>query len=319
VKISSLLKIERTSGSLQNIDVLFTLYLHIIGQKSVSLYQYLYFCKTEVRLATILQALEFNLSDFEQARTHLEAIQLLDTYEVDNHFVLVTKSPLSKTDFLKQPALYQLITAKLGVDYVREFHSAQPLGQNISKKFNEVYIEPQQQSPKEVADNTQVMQFKQNNVVIEGLTDDEQKVIKIAQAIEPQDFLATLRHQFKGYVTDDEIGLIEQLKNERKINPELINLVIYLSLGREKQPKLVRKFVDTVILDWQAKNVQTAAGAMARIKEKEQKATTTKRTYTKAPINKVGQIPSWANERFDKKVSEQEMAELNARMDRFNT
>nr|WP_283770046.1 MULTISPECIES: DnaD domain protein [unclassified Enterococcus] len=146
------------------------------------------------------------------------------------------------------------------------------------------------------------------------MTDAERQVVKIAQSVNPQDFLATIKYQNNGYVTDDETIIIQKLLANPKINSELINMAVYLSLGREKQPKLVKKYLDTVLLDWLQNNVQTSMGAMSRIKQHNTKPARVKANQANNHSkNTVGQIPKWVDQEIKLEVSKEEMDALDAR------
>lgn len=108
--------------------------------------------------------------------------------------------------------------------------------------------------------------------------------------------------------------IIQKLIANPKINSELINIAVYLSLGREKQPKLVKKYLDTVILDWLQNNVQTALGAMNRIKQHSNRPSRVKNNHSNNNSkNQVGQIPKWVNQKVELTVSQEEMDALDAR------
>jgi replication initiation and membrane attachment protein DnaB len=300
------------------------MYLPIIGSGALSLYQYLYFAPEELRVSGIVQLLNLNLSTFEKARAYLEGIQLLKTFEGENYFVLAPIAPLTAEDFLQQPALVSLLKSSTDEEYLTSFQKNKRSEAEITKQFGEVYIEPTKESTPLQKHASADFTFKagveaEQTIDIKDLTANEQKMIGIVPMLEPQDFLATFKHQNKSYVADDEFFIVEKLKKERKISNELINMVIYLSLGREKQPKLVQNYVDTVVLDWLQNNVKTALGAMQRIKAKTDQKNARRSGRAVKQTTTVGQIPKWASQKFEEKVSEEDMAAIEARFDKLNT
>lgn len=321
MKSNSLVLIEKGTAELQNLNGLFSLYLPIIGNDALCFYQYLFFSKKEFRVNLILQKLHLSFSAFEQARLQLEAIQLLETYEDGERYIMQPKLPLAFDEFLAQPALCRLLKSSIGEQEFDQLNASRPIHANkISKKFSEVFILGEDQKQIETAEHNSAVnseKFKPDQGIeeaAEGLTNSEQQVVKIAQSINPQDFLATIKYQNNGYVTDDETIIIQKMIANPKINPELINMAVYLSLGREKQPKLVKKYLDTVILDWLQNNVQTAFGAMSRIKQHNTRPVRAKASQpASSSKNQVGQIPKWVNQKVELEVSQEEMDALDAR------
>ncbi|MBS7576687.1 MULTISPECIES: DnaD domain protein [unclassified Enterococcus] len=321
MKSNSIIIIEKGKAELQSLNALFSLYLPIIGNDAICLYQYCFFAKKELRVSIILQHLHLSFSAFEQARIQLEGIQLLATYQEGDRFILKPKPSLSFDDFLAQPVLCRLLKSCLG-EYEFEAIKGSPAihAEKISKRFGEVFILGQDQ--KEIDNKTSYSEniaknFKNEQVIdqtADDLTDAERQVVKIAQSVNPQDFLATIKYQNNGYVTDDETIIIQKLLANPKINSELINMAVYLSLGREKQPKLVKKYLDTVLLDWLQNNVQTSMGAMSRIKQHNTKPARVKANQANNHSkNTVGQIPKWVDQEIKLEVSKEEMDALDAR------
>lgn len=323
MKTGSQIQIKRDKISLQNLESLFSLYLPIIGKEAICLYQFLFFSKKKSYVVDFLQYLQLSLSEFETLKDHLEAIHLMDTFDCGTHYLFVPNEPLSTQNFLNQPALCHLLKTRIGEAAFLEIQKNKEFsGQKISKQFAEVFV---------VADNTKSeksvpviddFQLKSTNGIINeeaasDLTESEQKVINIAKKIAPQDFLATLKNQNQGYVTDDEIRIVQKLLTERQIASELVNMSIYYSLARNKQPKLTKLYMDTLILDWLQNNVKTALGAMNRIKQREINQFNKKKNTTSQSHSKVEQVPEWTKKKFDEQISKEDMAALDARFEKF--
>jgi replication initiation and membrane attachment protein DnaB len=137
--------------------------------------------------------------------------------------------------------------------------------------------------------------------------------------VEPQDFLATLKHQLHGYVADHEAELIDKLQRLRNIPNSVINMVIWLSLAKERQPQLRERFVDACVNAWLQAGVTNAAEAMARIELREAERQRRALSGYSAPVQStVGQVPAWANDKFTEAVPEAEMAALEERFKKLS-
>lgn len=115
------------------------LYLPIVERDAFALYQLLRNARTG-KISHFLESLNLGISPFIEALDKLSALDLVRVF--DNHpdlyFELV--SPLSYENFLADEFYKRLLISRIGEARVAELSQVEtPLGQNISRKFHEVY------------------------------------------------------------------------------------------------------------------------------------------------------------------------------------
>ncbi|AND78736.1 DnaD domain protein [Streptococcus pantholopis] len=123
---------------------LIQLYLPIIGQDAMSLYDYLahFFDEGQKRhkLSEILNHLQFGMKRLEEAASVLEAMELLELYESSGVYYFRLKQPLTRDFFLAHPAYRRLLANRIGDVAVQELALQLPKNaRNISKKFSDVF------------------------------------------------------------------------------------------------------------------------------------------------------------------------------------
>lgn len=127
---------ERTSFDAGTFSLL---YLPVIGRDSYSVYGLLRVFNNG-RLSHFLEYLEFSIHNLTDAFDKLSALGLLQIYDNHGEFFFEVKSPLSFELFLADDFYRQLLISKIGENKVSALQkSIEPMGQNISKKFHEVY------------------------------------------------------------------------------------------------------------------------------------------------------------------------------------
>jgi len=120
-KVNSNIKIFiGQSLSIDDYNVLTTLYMPIIGYKAYSLYMFCYSIldrrsnMKEIELSAVLKILSMQKNTFDEARKNLEAIGLMNTYEKDQEKVFLLKSPISAKRFMSDALLNVCLYNKVG-------------------------------------------------------------------------------------------------------------------------------------------------------------------------------------------------------------
>lgn len=134
------------------------------------------------------------------------------------------------------------------------------------------------------------------------------KLIYMFENTTPYDFLRKSYGNVEP--TNADKKLIENLMQEQKINPGVINVLIDYVL-KVNNKKLTKSYVETIAGQWKRLNVETVTDAMeaSRREHKKLKKTMFKNEYKKSPKNDLEGLPIW----FDKKIEKEEegLEELN--------
>ncbi|MFC4651534.1 DnaD domain protein [Lactococcus nasutitermitis] len=120
-------------------EVFTLLYLPIVGHEAFALYQLLRVFSSG-KISHFLEYLNMGLNPFIEALDKLSALDLLAVYDNHPDLFFELKSPLSFDDFMADDFYKQLLISRIGESRVVALAGYQkPQGQNISRKFHEVY------------------------------------------------------------------------------------------------------------------------------------------------------------------------------------
>ena len=139
--------------SAQDYQTLTLLYQPIIGQRAFVLYCILLglldrqkLCSQEYFHSDLESIMDLKIEDIEQARYRLEAIDLIDTYYLNDHFVYELKSPLSADSFVNDGVLGEYLISSISKDRFKKvidiFKIKLPSRKQylqISKSFDEIF------------------------------------------------------------------------------------------------------------------------------------------------------------------------------------
>lgn len=119
-------------------------YQPIIGLDGFALYHYLHafvdYGQGRYKFSRILNHLDFGMPRLERALDVLEAVDLLERYQMDGAYGLLVKPPLSTQAFLHKPLYRQLLTKKIGESALEQLRLLRPnQEQNITKRFSDVF------------------------------------------------------------------------------------------------------------------------------------------------------------------------------------
>ena len=133
---------------------------------------------------------------------------------------------------------------------------------------------------------------------MEGLSNEEKQLVKVASDLAPMTFLATLKQQTGGgFVTSSEKYIISNLLNQG-LAPEVVNMLSYYVIVQQDLPTLRKNLVDTIANSWQRSHIRTASEALKEIKNFNQPRKAKPRKSGKSYRRRGGrvkeQLPEWA-------------------------
>lgn len=123
------------------------------------------------------------------------------------------------------------------------------------------------------------------------------KMIYVFETTTPYNFLKARSNGANPSQRD--LGLIESLLTEFKLNPGVVNVLIDYVL-KINNKKLTRAFVETIASQWKRLNVETVEEAM-RTAEKEHKRLNRESNKNRERVLKEEKLPEWFNEKVEKK------------------
>lgn len=147
----------------------------------------------------------------------------------------------------------------------------------------------------------------------EGDNSKRAKMVYAFENISPYDFL---KNRYKGAEpTTRDLRLIENLLIEQKLNPGVVNVLIYYVLKINNQ-KLNKSYIETIVGQWKRLNIETVEEAMD-ITEKEHKKIKRmmnknhKQTKTKNDTTTTEKLPAWFNQELNnEETTEDDVKEM---------
>ncbi|KRN01596.1 replication initiation membrane attachment protein [Levilactobacillus senmaizukei DSM 21775 = NBRC 103853] len=130
------------------------------------------------------------------------------------------------------------------------------------------------------------------NATIKG-NSAEQALVKVASTTAPAVFLQAIKQKNGGFVTDGEQRIIRDLVSRQLFPSVVLNLMIYHVLVDEDRPTLNKNLLDTIANDWSKANVNSAAAAIDKIRERQRTARQPRRS-SKRGVTVKETLPEWA-------------------------
>lgn len=155
---------------------------------------------------------------------------------------------------------------------------------------------------------------------------NNQHLLKAATSKTPTDFLASIKEQTGGFVTNGEQRIVQDLTSRHLFSQGVLNLMIYHVLVDEDRPTLNKNLLDTIANDWSKAAIQTPEQAVVKIqtrKQTPQQAKTRRRNSYRQGTGVTETLPDWAqNPEITKKAAStkltaKQQADLKARIARF--
>lgn len=104
---------------------------------------------------------------------------------------------------------------------------------------------------------------------IMNISQEDQQVLKAVNQYRPLDYLYRIKKEKGGYVTTAEKQIVYQLKQKNGLKDDLINVLIYVTLGMSST--LSKALVDRIANDWLQNGIVTAVQALSYVKSRETK------------------------------------------------
>lgn len=151
MKINSQIKIENgVDLSALDFKTLSLLYMPIIGIEAYSLYnlflQIIYKSeKLNITTRFLLDMLNIKITKFNEARSKLEAIGLVETYLEDDIYYVYLKSPFTTKQFLSDTIMGSYLQSEIGENNLSlilnllKDNTKPKTGKNITKEFDELF------------------------------------------------------------------------------------------------------------------------------------------------------------------------------------
>lgn len=144
-----------------------------------------------------------------------------------------------------------------------------------------------------------------NELTKAGFSTSEIKLISQSERMTPIAFISNIKKQKNGTVTAAEKNLLTVLLAEHKLEPAVLNMLVYYSLVIQKHPTLIKAIAETIANDWTQSNVTKPEQAIEKTKQfvGQKKAAAEKREenrsaryYGKNVVRKVEKLPDWAKD-----------------------
>ena len=185
--------------------------------------------------------------------------------------------------------LYHLSEQELAL-YIQ--NAVNPLTQEVDiRSLQEMLIQAHQDQQK-----NEVQSLQKTQEETPTGTPAEQ-LIQFAKSVAPFDFIASIKEQKRGFVSNDEQKVLQDLISVSTLPAEVINLLIYYVLVIENNKSLNKKFVDILANDWSQQGIQTAEDVLRYTKERKQ---TQQQKVMQQPYKRtqgrVEKLPDWAKQ-----------------------
>lgn len=104
-----------------------------------------------------------------------------------------------------------------------------------------------------------------------------------ANSLSPIDFIGQIKEQNRGYVTNGEVRILNDLIDHKTLPVPAINILVYQVLVNMDQADLKRSLVDAIANSWSKAGVKSAEDAVAAIKAHQEKSAQGKQNARQAP------------------------------------
>ena len=134
----------------------------------------------------------------------------------------------------------------------------------------------------------------------------EMTIIREAKNKTPLQFLAEIKQTRKGNITQSERELLHQMASLGLLD-EVINIVLLLTFNKVDSANVNEKYAMKVANDYAYRKIRTAAEAVLRIRERQQKGQEDQKSKTSSTKTNV---PKWSNPEYKNQTSEETRLEL---------
>lgn len=215
--------------------------------------------------------------------------------------------------FYIQHELYQINELNLA-DYIRQTYQLDTKKINIEKikfKISEDYQIKQQLFLQKAKPKNEVKPLSNSD---EHQDYNAKNLIKIAQQLNPLDFLQSIKHKKNGFVTSNEQQTITQLVEFNLLPAEVINILIFYILIGLKKDNITRAYFNSLANTLSQHRVESASAAITELKQNRNKRQTETNRYNR-PVKKVEKKPVYkVNNMNDGQLSDHDLAATQAKL-----
>ncbi|GAK30368.1 replication initiation and membrane attachment protein DnaB [Weissella oryzae SG25] len=200
---------------------------------------------------------------------HVKADQQIDLTLLTN---LLQNNGVTKADLLKNTNELQLLKqlyALSDLELARNIQSTlqadakiniNALQSKLANDFSQTQLPKKTDSVKKVP----VKLEQKNNQPLTA----EQSLLKAIKDLSPLQFLAKLRKQKNGFVTDAEQKTITKLVKEQYLPTEVLNVAIYQLAAREDRASLSQALLQAIVNDWRQVGITDAKAAFTYLNKR---------------------------------------------------
>lgn len=149
-----------------------------------------------------------------------------------------------------------------------------------------------------------------------GSSDKRAKMVYVFENTSPYNFLKGANKGVKP--TTRDLGILESLLNDFKLNPGVVNVLIDYVL-KINNKKLTRSYLETIASQWKRLNVETVEEAMKAAEKEYKRENKSVQNKTLSKVIKEEKLPDWFNQNIKKeKISEEEEKSLKEMLKEFS-
>jgi len=174
------------------------------------------------------------------------------------------------------------------------------------------------QQPQAEVSNPKTREQRQTELKEQGFSDIEIAIILSSEEFPPMQYLQSIRTQTKGFITQNEKWLVENLVKESGLPNSVLNILIHFVLVVKQKATLSQQYVLTIANNWAQSDIRTPEAAMKKVKEVSKKASSkssSSPTYNnrRGASKRVETLPDWATQvepRQETPLSEEQRQQL---------
>ena len=170
---------------------------------------------------------------------------------------------------------------------------SQALKTRIAQKYASLH---QQKAPSTTSSSTVPTSPAKLN--LEGLTAEEQTVIKTTYALAPIDFIDQIKQETGGFTTTAEKRVITGLVETGQLPISVINFLIFYVLVDQGRATLNKNLVEAIANEWIKNGVRTPRQALEFVRDRQAKKQkqATKAYGRRKPVVQRETLPDWAKD-----------------------
>ncbi|QOP74296.1 replication initiation and membrane attachment family protein [Pediococcus acidilactici] len=165
----------------------------------------------------------------------------------------------------------------------------------LKTRIAQKYANANQQGAKKTASSA-AMPTSLTKLNLEGLTAEEQTVIKSTYALAPVDFIDQIKQETGGFTTTAEKRVITGIVETGQLPVSVVNFLIFYVLVDQGRATLNKNLVEAIANEWIKNGVKTPQKALEFVRERQAKKQkqATKSYGRRKPVVQRETLPDWA-------------------------